>query len=671
MSDTVCNVQYLDMQQISPTQQIEENYLREQIAQYGIDVSYLRSEANWFRTAGMQTANVQNYIYGDSPNARYYKIAEMIIYPDISSDSVALTKFGFQTASDANVYMLIQDFTHMFRTVLGYEQTIDVTIPINANISRYNGVLSGCSMINESQRLIFSQSLDYNDFNYYENNNVLVKTNIEICSMTGDGLTFIQNQVMNEYVYESNVYDNSCQLSDYNVSGIIPISNEVKRYGSGVICGNLSGSITFFSEYNEDNILLRPMAGDYLRLAFDDYNHVEYEITEVINQDLTPTGLNPLLSRYTWKCAIVRRSPSLETIDGVVESEEKLEIDNKEKINRTLEQISNEIFNYSLESNFDNDVDDVNADGVYGGMGLLYSEEIVNNVPETYTPYDPEIITDHERLCNLLGNGDINDHYHLTCSEFQRVVQPATVNRDGYLRQQEFVIFNNKQDKITTGTQNQYIKGDLSLGNISDILPDISSCINLVVDYVNVCINDVYTYIDICASTLNYQTYVDNCNSETRNYIDVCVSQIDYKTYVDACVGQIDFKTYTDICANCSILISKEYTDFCMFCTLSNFNNTCYIDTCVNILSNSTLHTDQTIPQQTCGIFNFNDIRIISSGTINRDCSNIITSIIKNSGRTITPTRDSNGYICSITDGTYTWYLERNINNFITSWRVQ
>lgn len=80
---------------------------------------------------------------------------------------------------------------------------------------------------------------------------------------------------------------------------------------------------------------------------------------------------------------------------------------------------------------------------------------------------------------------------------------------------------------------------------------------------------------------------------------------------------------------------------------------------------------DQTTPQTTVGTFNFPDLRLTLPGTVNRNITtNLITSVVKTGGRTLTPTRDANGFITSLTDGTKTWTFTRNANNFISSWSI-
>lgn len=90
----------------------------------------------------------------------------------------------------------------------------------------------------------------------------------------------------------------------------------------------------------------------------------------------------------------------------------------------------------------------------------------------------------------------------------------------------------------------------------------------------------------------------------------------------------------------------------------------------VNSLPSTYLKLNQTAYQTTVGTFRFPDVSLELSGTINRDANDYITSVVKTGGRTLTPTRDVNGYISSITDGTKTWTFTRNLSNYITSWSV-
>lgn len=57
------------------------------------------------------------------------------------------------------------------------------------------------------------------------------------------------------------------------------------------------------------------------------------------------------------------------------------------------------------------------------------------------------------------------------------------------------------------------------------------------------------------------------------------------------------------------------------------------------------------------------------SGSLTRS-GDLISSVTKTGGRTLTFTRDGNNLISTISDGTRTWTLTRNGSNQITSWAV-
>jgi hypothetical protein len=57
-------------------------------------------------------------------------------------------------------------------------------------------------------------------------------------------------------------------------------------------------------------------------------------------------------------------------------------------------------------------------------------------------------------------------------------------------------------------------------------------------------------------------------------------------------------------------------------------------------------------------------------GTITRDTEGKITVFSRTGGLSFSPTRDSNGFITSITDGTKTWTFERDTSNKIIAWSI-
>jgi hypothetical protein len=64
------------------------------------------------------------------------------------------------------------------------------------------------------------------------------------------------------------------------------------------------------------------------------------------------------------------------------------------------------------------------------------------------------------------------------------------------------------------------------------------------------------------------------------------------------------------------------------------------------------------------------DFVSVNSGAITRNVDGFVTQVAITGGRTITITRDGDGFIDSITDGLYTWTYTRNVDNEITSWSV-
>lgn len=83
----------------------------------------------------------------------------------------------------------------------------------------------------------------------------------------------------------------------------------------------------------------------------------------------------------------------------------------------------------------------------------------------------------------------------------------------------------------------------------------------------------------------------------------------------------------------------------------------------------STLNDVTTNGNETANEIYIGSIGCILPGAITRS-GDYISSVALTGGRTLTITRDVDGYIETIEDGTKTWTYTRNGSNQITSWAV-
>jgi hypothetical protein len=151
---------------------------------------------------------------------------------------------------------------------------------------------------------------------------------------------------------------------------------------SGTLSGFAAGDLSYFvdtstNDYEGPNWKIAPKVGDFFRLDFHDDNHEEYEITELIDRNLQIDGINPLLQKYVWRMACVRRDPSYEDVIGTDgnlnpdipggggEKEEEF-TRNKFESNEWIEDASNDILDYS-STYIDGEL---NCDDIYGSYNL-------------------------------------------------------------------------------------------------------------------------------------------------------------------------------------------------------------------------------------------------------------------------------------------------------------
>lgn len=164
-----------------------------------------------------------------------------------------------------------------------------------------------------------------------------------------------------QYDYQSSVSGDSLG----NITGFL-VS------GDGIITGEVSMSGTYYT--NPPAVRgwkIAPQVGDFFRLSEfqdgDNPNYEEYEITRVYDRNLQTDGINPLLGTYIWRCDVVRREPSHETINinGVTEPDKENLIQDNTVHNEMQETSSDTVFDY--ENTASDTVDTENSDNAYGG----------------------------------------------------------------------------------------------------------------------------------------------------------------------------------------------------------------------------------------------------------------------------------------------------------------
>lgn len=348
MPAPITTLRYLKRENLQNEAQLQKGYFREIIHSYGVDVQYFRLSTDYFESP---SGIYSNYTYGESTCSPYTLSASMIVFMNVNDDSPMLRKFGIETATNAEIYFMKEDFTEQFRDIIGTPTSAIFSTIVSADISNFSGILAGEIIGNDLSGITSAYT--------------------EVPSGVISG---IYSSTFDRYpkpvvplIAISPSYTDRIVLGD--LTGII--TGEIDLSGNGYMNGNVSGLLQYFvspARNSGPNWKIAPQVGDFIRLSeFDEeeLNFFEYEITEVLDKDLTPNGVNPHIKRYIWKCSIVRRDPSNEIVSGTLQEEKNTPhfIDE----NNWHEIKSNRIFDYS--NTIDNIDKQNELDSVYGGYG--------------------------------------------------------------------------------------------------------------------------------------------------------------------------------------------------------------------------------------------------------------------------------------------------------------
>lgn len=347
MSSPLNNIQYMYQKNLQAEQRLQAGYFRDVINAYGVPVIYFKNNLDYYNTP---SGTLANYIYGESPTSRYTVSGLMNVFLKVDNDSPVLKRFGIETANTSEIYFMKDDFTHQYRDIIGIPTASIFSSYVSGNIINYSGIVLGEVYNNELSGLT-------------SGNSIVTTTGI-VSGLYNFGFKTYPipyNNDLAKTVYYTNRTVNG------NLSGIL--TGGINVSGNGSVEGNVSGLLSYYLTRTYDNWNeICPRVGDFFRLyEFDNIRETfeEYEITEILDKELTSQGLNPLLRRYIWRCSIVRRDPSHEIVSSNIQ-EEKF-TPNYMEFNNIKENISNTIFDYNTE---DADTKDKKGmDSVYGSYG--------------------------------------------------------------------------------------------------------------------------------------------------------------------------------------------------------------------------------------------------------------------------------------------------------------
>lgn len=350
MAVPVSQIRYLKRQNVQNAAKLQAGYYRELINQYGVDTVWFMRQSDFF-SSPVSGSEYSDYTYGSvNGNSQFDVSANIITYVKIDSYSPMMKNFGFQTVTNAECYVMKKDFEEQWRDIIGNPVENVFVTDVYADINSFTGYITGEVIGNGLSGMTSA-------FTTVPSGTVSGTFNHPF---TRYPEAYNEQLYRTEYFTEMDVQGN---LSG-NLIGSVDIS------GNGYVSGTVSGTLYYFDTNSDKSINvwgIAPQVGNIIRLTeyyLNDGNHPEFEISEIIDEDLSPNGLNPHLFKYIWKCSLTRRDPSHEIMIGSAQQESFTPNHNTQS--DWHEIVSDGIFDYV---NPVDTLDQSNSDDVYGGYG--------------------------------------------------------------------------------------------------------------------------------------------------------------------------------------------------------------------------------------------------------------------------------------------------------------
>ena len=361
LQDKLSEIRYIKRKNLNEESRIIANYYRDIIHQYGIDCNYYKLKTNYpnqFKTSIDQN-NLILHAYGYDVDPDYSISAKMITYMEVENDIFNLNKYGIIPNADVNFYFDATEFACNLAVKLGKLKEFKIASEqlsiyfgedelgdIKLEFPFYSEVLSG----------IVNFPIDDLSVELGKPINIIG----EILSRSDPKWTFPVNEHIIksfDYVVRSDNMETIMMTADIVINAVDD-PDELSAGHDYVMIVKTKGTVLFhdvnaISKYRQHII---PNVGDVITIDFpDDHNRERYEITECIDKQLTPDGINPLLHKYVWKCKARRYANGQENFPEQNDADKQMS-EKQDLINTAGSLVGDAI-----------DIYNDNEDKVYGG----------------------------------------------------------------------------------------------------------------------------------------------------------------------------------------------------------------------------------------------------------------------------------------------------------------
>lgn len=429
-------LRYLKYDNLKQEARIIANYYHDIIHSYGMDCTYYKMSVDlppeFEKVIKSNNTLKQAYGYDDDPN--FSLSCNLITYTEIDDDIFILDRLGKSNTPKVNFYFDITDFATKFMTKLGqFKEYKCIPIQISGNITENNRIIFQTDI--SSEVLTGKVSCNFlTDFDGGYSNSEFdgnINTNNGRIPNVSSVIDPIVNVVYNGGTATPKIYPikgiATCLVTEHSQPKFsIPVNEYLARsFTYNAENGDVATAAYFKYSINEDRSYtgtlyatvlyydlktvskfaqnIHPEVGDVISLDTS-FGPQIYEITDSNNQNLTNTGINPLVHKYIWKCEATRRIASHDNgpmSEGMIQAHENL----------LKETISRNSYSNALEAYPDD------SDLIYGGFKGNTYQESSNSSGDTGITWDESISYTDNNIVNIFNftNGSklITDGYNL------------------------------------------------------------------------------------------------------------------------------------------------------------------------------------------------------------------------------------------------------------------
>lgn len=279
-------LRYAKLDSVKEERALMNNYYNDLIRHYGYDVTY------WRRDADFMTDTTSEAVYGYKNDPKYAAKTGVRAFVEFNDYNFILNGEGFVPSDKVTMYFGINEFAVSFVDDVGCFANYPVDASEGYALKRNGTITVPFSSKVMSGTVVVELPDGGTEFSN-------LQTVIRNASVPCYSVAF------NPFIYRSFSTDYRDGYYSANVLVDCTVGGSRVKY-------RIHGDVLYSNFFENEKVLteIHPNPGDVVEIDYhtDDCAREQYEITEVLSRKPTNAdGLSPLVGRYVYRCAAVRR----------------------------------------------------------------------------------------------------------------------------------------------------------------------------------------------------------------------------------------------------------------------------------------------------------------------------------------------------------------------------